>query len=119
MRIDKFLWSVRLFKTRSLATAAVRDGKVSVEGDAVKASRDIKVGEKVAIRRGAITFQVEILAVPQGRIGAKLVDDYIEDITDLKELEKLEMLRVERQLHPKIKGRPTKRSRRAWRKWMD
>ena len=55
MRIDKFRWSVRLFKTRSLATAAVRDGKVSVGGDAVKASREIKVGEKVAIRRGAIS----------------------------------------------------------------
>ena len=119
MRIDKFLWSVRLFKTRSLATSAVRDGKVSVGGDAVKASREIKVGEKVAIRRGAITFAVEIRAIPKGRVGAKLVDDYMRDATDVEELEKLEMLRAERQLHPKMKGRPTKRSRREWRKWMD
>lgn len=118
MRIDKFLWSVRLFKTRSLATVAVRDGKVTIDGDAVKASRDIKVGEEVAIRRGAVTFQVKIRAVPKGRVGAKLVDDYIEDVTSEEELEKLEMLRIERRLQPKTRGRPTKRSRREWRKWM-
>ena len=118
MRIDKFLWSVRLFKTRSLATAAVRDGKVSVGGDAVKASREIKVGEKVAIRRGAITLEVEVIGLPKSRVGPKFVEDYIVDITPKEELEKLEIIRMERRGMPSMKGRPTKKNRREWKRWM-
>lgn len=118
MRIDKFLWSVRLFKTRSLATAAVRDGKVSVGGDAVKASREIKVGEKVAIRRGPVTLEVEVIGLPKSRVGPKLVDDYIVDITPKEELEKLEIIRMERREMPSMKGRPTKKNRREWKRWM-
>jgi len=118
VRIDKFLWSVRLFKTRSLATAAVRDGKVSVGGDAVKASREIKVGEKVAIRRGAITLEVKVIGLPKSRVGPKLVDDYIINITPKEELEKLEIIRMERRDTPSMKGRPTKKNRREWKRWM-
>ena len=119
MRIDKFLWSARLFKTRSLATAAVRDGKVSVGGDAVKASREIKVGEKVAIRRGAITLEVDVIGLPKSRVGPKLVDDYIINITPKEELEKLEIIRMERRDAPSMKGRPTKKNRREWKRWME
>ena len=111
MRIDKFLWSVRLFKTRSLATAAVRDGKVSVGGDAVKASREIKVGEKVAIRRGAITLGSRGDWPAKESGGPKLVDDYIIDATPKEELEKLEIIRMERRDTPSMKGRPTKKNR--------
>ena len=118
MRIDKFLWSVRLFKTRSLATAAVRDGKVSVGGDAVKASREIKVGEKVAIRRGAITLEIDVVDLPKSRVGPKLVADYITDVTPKEELEKLEVMRMERRDMPSMKGRPTKKNRREWKRWM-
>ena len=119
MRIDKFLWSVRLFKTRSLATAAVRDGKVSVGGDAVKASREIKVGEKVAIRWGAITLEVDVIGLPKSRVGPKLVDDYIINITPKEELEKLEIIRMERRDAPSMMGRPTKKNRREWKRWME
>ena len=81
MRIDKFLWAVRLFKTRSLATAAVREGKLEVASEGVKASREIKPGERVSVRRGAITYEVEVLALPKSRVGPKLVEDYINDVT--------------------------------------
>ena len=118
MRIDKFLWSVRLFKTRSLATAAVREGKVEVGGGGVKASREVKPGERVSIRRGAVTYEVEVLALPKSRVGSKLVDDYIKDVTSEDQLRKREMMRMERQITPKLKGRPTKRNRREWKKWM-
>lgn len=118
MRIDKFLWGIRLFKTRSLATAAVRDGRVEVGGIPVKASREVKPGECIAVRRRGITFEVEVIALPKGRVGPKLVDDYIIDVTPKEELEKLEMLRIERRAAPSMKGRPTKRNRREWRKWM-
>ena len=118
MRIDKFLWAVRLFKTRSLATTAVREGKVEVGSEGVKASREIKPGERVSVRRGAITYEVEVLALPKSRVGTKLVEDYIEDVTPEEELKKLEMMRMERHIAPPMKGRPTKRNRREWKKWM-
>ena len=119
MRIDKFLWAVRFFKTRSLATAAVREGKVEIGAEGVKAARDVKLGERVAVRRGAITYEVEVLALPKSRVGPKLVDIYIKDVTPEEELKKLEMLRLERQFSSPMKGRPTKRNRREWKKWME
>lgn len=118
MRIDKFLWAVRLFKTRSLATAAVREGKVEVGAEGVKASREVKPGDRVSVRRGPITYEVEVLALPKSRVGPKLVEDYMKDVTPEEELNKLEMMRLERQMAPPMKGRPTKRNRREWKKWM-
>ncbi|MGB0170702.1 MAG: RNA-binding S4 domain-containing protein [Flavobacteriales bacterium] len=119
MRIDKFLWAVRLFKTRSLATAAVREGKVEVGAESVKASREVKPGDRVSVRRGPITYEVEVLALPKSRMGPRLVEDYIKDVTPEEELNKLEMIRLERQMAPPMKGRPTKRNRREWKKWME
>ena len=119
MRIDKFLWAIRLFKTRSLATAAVREGKVEVWAEGVKASREVKPGDRVSVRRGPITYEVEVLALPKSRVGPKLVEDYIKDVTPEEELKKLEMMRLERQMAPPMKGRPTKRNRREWKKWME
>lgn len=118
MRIDKFLWAVRLFKTRSLATAAVREGKVEVGAEGVKPSREIKPGARVSVRRGPVTYEVEVLALPKSRVGPKLAEDYIKDVTSEDELKKLEMIRLERRLAPPMKGRPTKRNRREWKKWM-
>lgn len=118
MRIDKYLWSIRTFKTRSMATAAVRDGKVEVGGQAVKPSRDIREGESVAIRKGPIWIQIEVKALPPSRVGAKLVEDYMTDVTPKEDLEKLEIMQLERRLMPPMKGRPTKRDRRKWGKWM-
>lgn len=101
-----------------MATAALRDGKVEVGGDAVKPSREIRVGERVAVRKGPIWVQLEVKALPVGRVGAKFVDDYTTDVTPKEDLEKLEMMRMERRMSPPMKGRPTKRDRREWGKWM-
>lgn len=101
-----------------MATAAVREGKVEVGGEGVKASREVKPEDRVSVRKGPITYEVEVLALPKSRVGPKLVDDYIKDITPKDELEKLEMLKLERRMAPPMKGRPTKRNRREWKKWM-
>lgn len=116
MRIDKFLWSVRLYKTRSIATSKVRDGKVEVNGAAVKASRELKVGEVLEVRRGTHRETHAVLAFPKGRVGAKLVSDYVLDQTSVEEREKEAMAREMMRSGPVKSGRPTKKDRRDWEK---
>lgn len=117
MRIDKFLWSVRLFKSRSLASDSVRDGKVEVEGVRVKASREVGAGDEITVRRGAWSFQCRVLAVPSSRVGPKLVEEYIKDITPQEDRERRELLREARRNPLKSLGRPTKRDRRKLDDW--
>ena len=117
MRVDKFLWSVRLFKTRSVSTARVKEGKVEVGGGAVKPSRELEVGEEVRIRTGAHHELVEVLAFPKGRVGAKLVEEYIKDLTPVEEREKQALTREVMRDLPAKTGRPTKKDRRNWEKW--
>jgi ribosome-associated heat shock protein Hsp15 len=114
VRIDKFLWSVRLFKTRSAATSHVRDGKVEVNGVAVKASRELRLGELIRVRSGAHHELHEVLAFPKGRVGAKLVGDYILDRTSEEERSRQAMTREMMRETPKGTGRPTKKDRRDW-----
>ncbi|HCZ07775.1 MAG TPA: RNA-binding protein [Flavobacteriales bacterium] len=117
MRVDKFLWSVRLFKTRSISTARVKEGKVEVGGVVVKASRELKVGEEVRVRAGAHYELVQVLAFPKGRVGAKLVEEYIIDKTPLEERERQALTREVMREYPGKIGRPTKKERRNWEKW--
>lgn len=112
MRIDKFLWSVRLFKTRSVASEHIRNGKVEVDGSKVKASREVKAGDRIAISRGTWQSTCEVLSLPKNRIGPKLVEDYIVDITAPEEREKEAEVRAFMQQQPKGLGRPSKRDRR-------
>ncbi|MBI1268052.1 MAG: RNA-binding S4 domain-containing protein [Cryomorphaceae bacterium] len=114
MRVDKYLWSIRLFKTRTLATDACRDGRIAIGEDVVKAARDVKVGDKISIRRGAIHFQWKVVAIPNSRVGAALVPTYAEDITSEDERRKLEMIRLGQEQRPRGLGRPTKKDRRNW-----
>lgn len=114
MRIDKFLWSVRLFKTRSLATSRVREGKVEVDGGAVKASRELKEGEVIRIRSGAHYELHEVLGFPKSRVGAKLVENYIADKTPDEERQRQVVTREMMREMPKGLGRPTKKDRRDW-----
>ena len=114
MRVDKYLWSIRLFKTRTLATDACRDGRIAIGEDVVKAARDVKVGDKISIRRGAIHFQLKVVAIPNSRVGAALVPTYAEDITSEDERRKLEMIRLGQEQRPRGLGRPTKKDRRNW-----
>ncbi|PLW92503.1 MAG: RNA-binding protein [Marinilabiliales bacterium] len=113
MRIDKFLWAVRIYKTRSMAAEAIRNGRVSIDGAEVKASREAKPGDKIDIRLHAFTKSIEIIDLPKSRVGAKLVENYIIDHTPESEYQKLKMTREKLVFQrPKGLGRPTKKERR-------
>ena len=112
-RIDKWLWAVRLFKTRSLATDACRAGSVTVNDQPAKPSRDVRAGETVIVRQGLIRRTLKVRAMPPSRIGAKLVAIYCDDQTPPEEFEQARAQRVQQLLaREKGSGRPTKRDRR-------
>lgn len=113
MRIDKWLWCVRIYKTRTVAADAVKINRVSVNGAWVKASYDVKVGDVVDVRKGHITFKFRVLELASGRQPAREVPRYAENITPTEELDKLmvprETLFISRD---RGTGRPTKKERR-------
>lgn len=113
MRIDKYLWSVRYLKTRNMATQACKKGSVRVNGDIVKASRDVYPGDVITLRKEQIKYQLEVLDIPLSRVGAKLVDMYRKDITPKEAFETNEMLQYAKTYYrSKGVGRPTKKDRR-------
>lgn len=113
MRIDKFLWCVRLFKTRSLATDAVKREQVKLGDRLVKASAEVKPGDVIAVREPPIWRSWEVLQIPSARVGAKLVPGLIAERTSFDDLEKLEITRLAKAQHREPgEGRPTKRDRR-------
>lgn len=113
VRIDKYLWSIRVFKTRSEATDACKGGKVRVNGNDIKPSRDVKVGDVIVVRKGAVTYTYKVLALIDKRQGAALVPNYAENLTPQEELAKLkapvETFFLKRD---RGSGRPTKKDRR-------
>lgn len=112
-RVDKWLWCVRLFKTRSLATAAVRAGSVLVNDEPVKPAREVGAGEIVTVRQGLITRTLRVVAAPAARVAAKQVPAFCADLTPAAEFEKVRAQRVQQFLaREKGAGRPTKRDRR-------
>lgn len=119
-RVDKWLWTVRIYKTRGLATEACRAGSVTVGNDPVKPSHDVRPGEVVSVRQGLISRTLVVRAIPFRRIGPKLVADFCEDRTSPEEYEKLRAQPVQQFLaRDKGAGRPTKRDRRALEKLLD
>lgn len=113
MRIDKYLWCTRYFKTRSIATEACKKGHIKVNGSSVKPSKDIFFGEKLTIRKNQINYEIEILDIPANRVGAKLVDLYRKDITPKEAFENQELLKFSKDYYRKKgTGRPTKKDRR-------
>lgn len=113
MRLDKFLWAVRKYKTRTKAAEAVRKERVSVNGELAKPSREIRPEDKVNYSRQGITYTLYVKALPPSRVGAKLVEEYIEDRTEASELEKKEFISMMKKLNrQKGTGRPTKKERR-------
>jgi len=114
MRIDKYIWAIRVVKTRSQASSICKDGKVQISGKKVKASRILKEGETIVVRKGAVYFSYEVVAFPKSRVGAALVKDYTKDVTEAEQLEKLEMIKLAHMDRPRGVGRPTKRDRRDW-----
>jgi ribosome-associated heat shock protein Hsp15 len=114
-RIDKWLWAVRLFKTRSLAATACRDGEVSIGGQRVKPSRDLRAGDVIVAKAGGVRRTVKVLGFPHSRVGAKLVPEFMEDSTPASEYEKARECSPSPQFAwSKGRGRPTKKSRRLW-----
>lgn len=112
-RLDKWLWAVRLFKTRSLATAAIHGGCVKVNDLPAKPAREVHPGEVVTVRQGLILRTVRVAGLPASRVGAKLVPDYCTDLTPPEEFEKAREQRLQHFLaREKGSGRPTKRERR-------
>ena len=114
MRIDKFLWCVRLFKTRSLATEAVNSERIRLSEEIVKASKEVKKGDEISVKTPPIWRTYKVLEFPKSRVGAKLVEEYIAETTSEFDLEELEKVRlVQRQNREAgLYGRPTKRNRR-------
>ncbi len=112
LRIDKFLWFVRIYKTRILATEACKKGRIIINNVAVKPSRIIRSGEIINIRKPPIVYSYIVKNFPKSRISPKLVKDYIDDITSTEEIIKLEMQESFFVRRDKGFGRPTKKERR-------
>ncbi len=113
MRIDKYLWCIRLFKTRSLATNACKKGHIKINGVHLKPAKDIFGDEIITIRKKQINYKIKVLTIPANRVGAKLVDLYRKDITPKDEFKKTELLKYSKDYYRKKgTGRPTKKDRR-------
>lgn len=113
VRIDKWLWAVRVFKTRNQATLACRSGKVRISDQPVKPSREVKVGEMITISLDSLNRSIKVLAPVGHRIGAKLVEQFMVDLTPQEEYKKLQ-LRKDAGSGYRLRGlgRPTKKERR-------
>jgi ribosome-associated heat shock protein Hsp15 len=112
-RLDKWLWAVRIFKSRSLASDACRAGSVAVNELTAKPARDVRPGELVTVRQGLVLRTLRVVGVPASRVGAKLVPNFCADLTPREELEKGRERSVQDLLaREKGSGRPTKRDRR-------
>jgi ribosome-associated heat shock protein Hsp15 len=113
MRIDKYLWCTRYFKTRSLATEACKKGHIKVNSAKVKPSKEVFSNEKINIRKNQITYEIVVLDIPKSRMAAKLVDLYRKDVTPKEAFENQELLKYSKDYYRKKgTGRPTKKDRR-------
>lgn len=112
-RLDKWLWAARIFKTRSLAASACKNGRVTIDGANAKPSRTIKAGEVINVRKPPVTYSYKVLACLEQRVGAKLIPQVYENVTDPKQYEILEMSRISGFVdRARGTGRPTKKDRR-------
>lgn len=112
-RIDKWLWATRIFKTRSIATEACKKGRVAIDGVTIKPSRTVKVGETVSVRKPPVTYTFEVIGLTEARVGAKLVPNFLKNLTTKDQYELLEMVRISGFVNrQKGLGRPTKKDGR-------
>ena len=113
-RIDKWLWAARIFKTRSIAADACKNGRVNIGGINVKPSHTTKVGEVVSVKKPPVVYSFKVLKAIEQRVGAKLLTEIYENVTDPKQYELLEMCRISGFVdRARGTGRPTKKERRA------
>ncbi|MCO6565010.1 MAG: RNA-binding S4 domain-containing protein [Apibacter sp.] len=113
MRIDKFLWCVRIYKTRAIATEECKKNRVFLDDTPLKPSREVLVGETYKIKKNQIDYKIQVIQIPPNRVGAKLVPLYIKDLTDPEQIEMMKT-RTQTQNYYRQKGlgRPTKKDRR-------
>ena len=113
VRIDKWLWATRIFKTRTIASDACKKGRVTIKGQNVKPSHGIRVGQVVEVRKPPVTYSFEVLGLIENRVGAKLVPNYLKNVTSRDQLELLEMVKISGFVNrQKGLGRPTKKEER-------
>lgn len=113
VRVDKYLWAIRIFKTRSIAAEAIKKGRVLIDGQTVKTSRTVKAGITIEVKTPPITRSYKVLAITGKRLGAKLVPDFMTEVTSPEQLETLELTRLANAMgRSKGLGRPTKKDRR-------
>lgn len=114
IRIDKYLFAMRIYKTRSIAADACKKGRIKVNGIEQKPSKTFKIGDTFTVRKGPITYTYKVLQLSENRLGAKLVPDYMQDITAKDQLEILELARMATASGTRDRGagRPTKKDRR-------
>lgn len=112
VRLDKWLWSVRIFKTRTLASEACRKGRIFVNGQVAKSSREIVAGDRITVRKMPVIYTFVVKKPAEKRMSAKLVPEYLDDITSLEELDKLKVNEVIFSQRQRGSGRPTKKERR-------
>ncbi|WP_417558520.1 RNA-binding S4 domain-containing protein [Mesoflavibacter zeaxanthinifaciens] len=113
MRVDKYLWCVRYYKTRNQASVACKKGHVRVNGDIVKPSKEVYATDKIELRKNQVNYQVTVLDIPKNRVGAKIVDIYRLDTTPKSAFETQELLKLAKDYYRKKgSGRPTKKDRR-------
>ena len=112
VRLDKYLWAVRIYKTRSLAAEACKKGKVNVDDMPAKPSRTIGAGDVIEVRKMPVIYSYRVVDPIEKRVGAKIVDQYVEDITPAEELQKLVMQDDFFVKRDRGTGRPTKKDRR-------
>lgn len=112
LRLDKFVWFVRLCKTRTLATELVQKGKIKLNGNQAKASKEVKIGDTVSIIKNNAVFSYKIKDLLDRRVGAKLVPDYLIDVTDPQEIEKFKTYQAAQSVYREYgTGRPSRKDR--------
>lgn len=120
MRIDKYLWHTRYFKTRNIATTACKKGQVKINGQVVKPSREVYPTDEISVRKQQINYQLMVMDIPKNRVGAKLVDIYRKDITPKEAFENEALLKYSKTYYRKKgTGRPTKKDRREINDYLD
>lgn len=114
VRIDKFIWSTRLCKTRTKATELIKKGKVKLNGEQIKPAREVKIGDEVGLVKHTSVFTYKVIELLNKRVGAKLVEDYITDITPEEEVDKFKTYQAAQSAYRGHgTGKPTKKERRA------
>jgi ribosome-associated heat shock protein Hsp15 len=113
MRVDKYLWCIRYYKTRSIATAACKKGAIKLNGEALKPSKEIYPGDELTVRKDQIDYTLLVLGIPQSRVGAKLVDQFRKDTTPEEAFKNIDLLNYAKKYYRKKgTGRPSKKDRR-------